>query len=165
MAKIGSMASAHVSRLLQGANGANLSLAGLRTAAQTNAMDPGPIQIRPQNVAAELAEEGEIARYPMVLVYCEKVVNSLTEKFRTFSGTVQMTAEVRHSMDRLQGLQDGVELCVEAVTQVLDANRGDWGSGMYYAGGYQVGFSGVKHGGLNYIQAAKVTFEIGVSIS
>jgi hypothetical protein len=51
------------------------------------------------------------------------------------------------------------------LTQVLDGNRGDWGSGMYYAGGYQVAFGAVKHGGKNYIQVAKVTFEIGVSIS
>jgi hypothetical protein len=92
-------------------------------------------------------------------------VNSLTEKFRTFSGTAQMAAEVRHSQDRLQGLQEGLEACADALTQVLDGNRGDWGSGMYYAGGYQVAFGAVKHGGKNYIQVAKVTFEIGVSIT
>ena len=123
------------------------------------------IPIRAQNVAADLAELGEAVRYPAIQVYCEKVVNSLTEKFRTFSGTAQMAAEVRHSQDRLQGLQEGLEACADALTQVLDGNRGDWGSGMYYAGGYQVAFGAVKHGGKNYIQVAKVTFEIGVSIS
>jgi hypothetical protein len=165
MAKIGSMATTQVLKLLTAPNGANLSLANLRSGAQSNSMDPGRLQIRAQNVTADLAEKGETARYPMVLVYCEKVVNSLTEKFRTFSGTVQMAAEVRHSRDRLQGLQEAVELCAEAVTEVLDANRGDWGGGMHYAGGYQVAFGAVKHGGLNYTQAAKVTFEIGVSTS
>ena len=39
-------------------------------------------------------------------MYCEKIVNDLTEKFRTFSGTVQMAIELRHSQDRLEGLQD-----------------------------------------------------------
>jgi hypothetical protein len=36
---------------------------------------------------------------------------------------------------------------------------------MYYAGGYQVAFGPVKHGGKNFIQIAKITFEIGVSIN
>jgi hypothetical protein len=47
----------------------------------------------------------------------------------------------------------------------LDSNRGDWGGGMYYAGGYQVAFGAVKSGGKNLVQTAKVTFEIGVSIN
>ena len=49
--------------------------------------------------------------------------------------------------------------------QVLDFSRGDWGDGMYYAGGYQVTFGSVKHGGKNFVQSAKVIFEIGVSIT
>ena len=49
--------------------------------------------------------------------------------------------------------------------QVLDFSRGDFGEGMYYAGGYQVVFSAVKHGGKNFVQSAKVSFEIGVSIN
>ena len=76
--------------------------------------------------------------YPSLNVYCEKIANTLKEKFRSFSGSVQMTIEVRHSQDRLDGLQDALELYVDSVTQVLDAERGDWGSGMFYAGGYEV---------------------------
>jgi hypothetical protein len=34
---------------------------------------------------------------------------------------------------------------------------------MYYAGGYQASFGPVKHGGRNFIQVAKVTFDVGVS--
>jgi hypothetical protein len=49
------------------------------------------------------------------------------------------------------------------VTQVLDQNRGDWGEGMYYTGCYEATFGPVKHGGLNFIQIGKVTFEVGVS--
>jgi hypothetical protein len=165
MARISSAATAHITKLLSGPNGANRNLENLRSAAQQNVLDPGPLQIRAQNAIADLAEHGEAARYPMAMVYCEKVVNSMIEKFRTFSGTVQMTVEVRHSQDRLDGLQDGLELCAEAVAQVLDSNRGNWGVGMYYAGGYQVAFGGVKRGGLNYLQVAKINFEIGVSIS
>ena len=59
-----------------------------------------------QNVAADLAERSDGAKYPAVNVYCEKIVNKLKEKFRTFSGTAQMVVELRHSQDRLEGLQD-----------------------------------------------------------
>ena len=49
--------------------------------------------------------------------------------------------------------------------QVLNANRGDWGSGMFYCGEYQTAFSAVKHGGKNFLQVAKITFDIGVNRS
>jgi hypothetical protein len=76
-----------------------------------------------------------------------------------------MAVEVRHSQDRLDGLQDRLELYTDAVTQVLHSSRGDWGDGMFYGGMYDVSFGAVKHGGKNFIQAAKITFEIGVSKS
>src|SRR4029434_8183944 len=69
-------------------------------------------QVRPQNVAAEMAERALGAKAAGVYVYCEKIVNGLREKFRTFSGTVQMAMEVRHSQDRLEGLQDRLDICV-----------------------------------------------------
>ncbi|HWC99464.1 MAG TPA: hypothetical protein VG456_22045 [Candidatus Sulfopaludibacter sp.] len=122
-------------------------------------------QIRTQNAAADLAERGEPVVYPAVNVYCEKIVNGLTEKFRRFSGTLQMGIEVRHSQDRLAGLQDRLEVSVDSLMQTLDTARGDWGDGMYYAGGYQAAFTAAKQGGKNYLQTAKITFEIGVSIS
>jgi hypothetical protein len=104
-------------------------------------------------------------QFPAVNVYCEKIVNSLVEKFRRFSGTVQTTVELRHSQDRLDGLQDGLENYADAIMQVLNANRGDWGNGMFYCGEYQAVFGAVKHGGKNFMQVAKITFEIGVSRS
>lgn len=128
----------------------------------------GPLsttQVRSQNVAADLAERSGTVRYPVTQVYCEKLVNSMAEKFRTFSGTAEMAIELRHSSDRIEGLQEGLETAADAVTQILDASRGDWGDGMYYSGGYQVAYSAVKHGGKNFIQTAKVTFEIGASIN
>jgi hypothetical protein len=36
---------------------------------------------------------------------------------------------------------------------------------MFYGGAYDVSFGAVKQGGRNFIQAAKITFEIGVSKS
>jgi hypothetical protein len=165
MAGIGRQAAATVVRLLSASSGVSAHLGNGQDGGEASDTAAAKVPIRAQNVAAELAELGETVRYPAIQVYCEKLVNSLTEKFRTFSGTVHMAAEIRNSQDRLQGLQEGLEQYADALTQVLDGNRGDWGSGMYYAGGYQVAFGAVKHGGKNYIQVAKVTFEIGVSIS
>ncbi len=121
--------------------------------------------MRAGNIASDLVERSNTAQYPTANVYCEKIVNNLTEKFRTFSGTMQMAIELRHSQDRLDGIQSGLEVYTDAVMQMLDASRGDWSDGAYYTGGYQVSFSPVKHGGKNFIQTAKITFEIGVSIS
>ena len=118
--------------------------------------------VRSQNVPADMAERGSV-KYPAVNVYCEQIVNQLTEKFRTFSGTVHMAVEIRHSQDRLEGLQDSMDVYADAVAAVLEASRGDWGEGAFYSGGYRVAFGAVKQGGKNYIQAAKITFEIGVS--
>jgi hypothetical protein len=163
--RIGSLAARKVIQRMTAPAGVSANLASLTFGAEQQPAQLNAAQIRPQNVAADLAERGDPVVYPAANVYCDKIINSLVEKFRTFSGTLQMVIELRTSQDRLGGLQDGLELYADAVMQMLDANRGDWGDGMYYGGGYQVVFSAVKHGGKNYIQTAKVTFEIGVSIS
>jgi len=85
-------------------------------------------------------------KYPAVYIYCAGLNNLQKEKFRTFSGKVQMAAEVRVTHDRLERVYDHLQYYVAAVVAVLDANRGDWGSGMFYTGGYKVEFGPVKHG-------------------
>ena len=74
-----------------------------------------------------------------------------------------MVVEVRVSQDRLEELQRNLEAYVEAVGEVLDRNRGGWGEGLFYAGGYEATFGPVKHGGKNFLQVAKVAFEVDVS--
>jgi hypothetical protein len=122
-------------------------------------------QVLAQNVAADLLDKTTAVQYPAVSVYCEKITNDLREKFRSFSGTVQLAIEVRQSQDRLDGIEDALEQYADAVTQTLTASRGDWGDGMFFAGAYQVSFGAVKKGGRNFTQAAKITFEVGVSRS
>jgi len=137
-------------------------VAGSAVGALTDAGYDGAT-MRAQNAAAELTERAGAVTYPATAVYCEKVVNDFREKFRSFSGTVQMAIEVRHSQDRLEGLESALEAQTDAVTTALAASRGDWGDGMYYAGGYEVSFGRAGRGGKNFTQVAKVTFEIGVS--
>ena len=117
-----------------------------------------------QSVAPELAERTAGVQYPVFYIYCEKITNELREKFRTFSGRARLAVDVRVTHDRLEDLSRTLELNVEAVTDVLDSQRGDWGGGVFFAGGYEVTFGATKHGGKNFIQTAKVTFDVDVSV-
>ncbi|SPF33175.1 conserved hypothetical protein [Candidatus Sulfopaludibacter sp. SbA4] len=165
MTTIGNSATGKVIQMITGSAGVNSGLAALTAQGSTPASQLDTAQVRSQNVAADVAERANIVQYPLVNVYCEKISNTLIEKFRTFSGTVQMAIELRHSQDQLDGLQDAVELYADAVTQSLNSGRGDLGDGMFYGGAYNVSFGPIKKGGKNFIQVAKVTFEIGVSRS
>ena len=162
---ISSASTTQTIQFLTGSAGINAGLAALTQGGAGAAALLNVAQIRAQNVAADLAERSTTVQYPAVNVYCEKIVNNLGQKFQTFSGSVQMAIEIRHSQDGLAGLESALELYADAVMQALDANRGDWGGGMYYAGGYQAAFGAVKHGGKNFVQTARVTFEIGVGIN
>ncbi len=138
----------------------------LANLATDTGMELAPIQpehIINQNVSIALAERSQAVKYPVVHVYSDRVQNKLTEKFRTFSGKVRTVAELRVSRDRIEGIEDQLRLYVDAVTQVLDSNRGSWGEGAFFTGGYEVSFDPVQHGGRNFLQIAKVTFEVDLS--
>ncbi len=123
-----------------------------------------PENIVNQNIPAAIAEKASVVKYPVVHVYSDRVTNALTEKFRTFSGKVRTVAEVRYSQDRVEGIEEQLRLYVEAVTSVLDANRGSWGEGAFFGGGYQVEYGAVGHGGRNFLQVAWVRFEVDLSV-
>ena len=120
-------------------------------------------QIIAQNVAADISEQSTTSKYPLIYVYCTKVVNELREKFRMFSGDAQMVVEARVSQDRLDQIETNLQAYMDAITQVLDNSRGDWGDGVFFDGGYEVTFGGVKHGGRNFLQIAKVSFVLEIS--
>ncbi len=163
---ITNIASAVSSKVLQritGPTGINAGLGALTEGERAFAGLVDPSQVRAQNVAADMVERATGVKYPAVNVYCEKIVNDLREKFRRFAGSAKMAIEVRQSQDRLEGIQDRLELYVDATMQMLNGNRGDWGDGMFYCGQYEVTYGPVKQGGKNFMQVAKVTFEIGVS--
>ena len=140
---------------------------GFRAALAEFATAPGAMtalpNFRTQNAATDLMERAGKVQYPALHIYCDKIVNDLKEKFRRFSGRVQMVIEVRQSQDRLEGLEDATSSFIDATTLALSHSRGDWGDGMFYTGAYEVSIGAVKQGGRNFIQVAKVTFEIGVS--
>ena len=164
MAQVGSVTTTKLAGLLTAATGLPASVAAIAAGASIQIPEITPSQIVAQNVAADIAEISLVTKYPAVHVYCEKATNQLKEKFRTFSGQAQMVVETRVSQDQLQNLETQMQLYVEAVTSVLDANRGDWGGGMFYGGGYEVSYGQVKHGGRNLLQIAKISFVVEVSM-
>jgi len=161
MAQAASIAAVKVVALLMD-SGAGLG-AVLADIAANAGVELAGIGVISQNAPVALMEKSSAVKYPVVLVYSDRVQNMLTEKFRNFSGRVRTVAEVRTSQDRIEGLEEGLRLYVDAVTQVLDANRGDWGQGMFFTGGYEVKFDPVQHGGRNVLQVAKVIFEVDLS--
>jgi hypothetical protein len=163
MAWVGSTVTAQVVTLLGSQQGLNASISTLAQAGSISLAPVGQNQLLAQNVSIEIAERSTDVKYPSISVYCERIVNQLKEKFRNFSGKAAMVIEVRVSQDRLAGIESQLQMYVDAVTQVLDQNRGDWGEGMYYAGCYDAVIGPVKHGGQNFIQIGKVTFDVGVS--
>jgi hypothetical protein len=122
-----------------------------------------PQQIIAQNVTPEVSDQSTVDNYPLIYVYRTKVVNQLREKFRTFSGEAQMMVEARVSQDRLDQIETNLQAYADAITQVLDDNRGDWGDGIFFNGEYEVTFGGVKHGGRNFIEIAKIAFALEIS--
>ncbi len=163
MAQTGTIATSKVVSLLAGDSGVGPAAAELAVEAGVSLPGIPADHIAGQNVTSEIAERAASVKYPVIYVYCDKVVNQLREKFRTFSGKVHVVVEARVSQDQLEGLETALQLYVDAITEVLDGNRGDWGQGMFYTGGYEVTFQPVRHGGRNLLQVAKVGFEVDIS--
>jgi hypothetical protein len=163
MARVGSQALQKVMEMLQSEESLPAAVAAISAAEGVELPVLKPAQIRALNAAPDVVERSAGARFPSLHVYCERVSNLLREKYRRFSGTVRMAVEIRDSRDRIEGLEDEVRYYADAVAQVLDSNRGDWGDGVFYPGGYEVTFGPVKQGGKNFLQSAKATFDLEVS--
>jgi hypothetical protein len=164
MARTERAAAGFLARLLRGDQGLNNAVGELRNGAMQIPAASG-VQIIEEHVAAELAERAGTIHYPVLHVYCDRVVNQLREKFRTFSGIAQLNVDVRVSHDHIDQLQSQLQTCVEAVTDALDSTRGSWGEGMFYTGGYEISFNPVKKGGRNFIQSALVRLEVNISVN
>ena len=163
MAQTGSVAVSRVIQMLRGNTGLPYNIQAI---AELTGTDLAPIRsehILGINVAPEVAERSSGVTYPSVYVFCDRVKNTLKEKFRTFSGQVRTNIEIRVSNDRLEGVEHQLQLYADAITGVLDNNRGDWGNGAFFGGSYEINYGQVKHGGKNFVQTARVSFELEMS--
>ena len=164
MLSITGRATSKLQELLAAPNGLNANLAAL---AQSEPVTVPPIastSLFTENVSSDIAEKSVEPKYTAIYIYCDKLANTLTEKFRSFSGTIEMIIDVRVSQDRLGGIDQASQLYTAAVTQTLNQNRGDWGQGLFYSGRYEVSFGAVKHGGRNFIKSAKISVHLDASV-
>src|SRR5271154_639858 len=138
----GTLTSIVVSMLTSTTTGVNARVGAIENA-DLSLEAPGIRTITALNASIEISEKAGIVQYPALLVYCDKLSNTLKEKFRQFSGQAHVVVEVRHSQDGLTGIQSNVEVYVDAVCALLDDSRGDWGAGLFYAGGYDVTYETV----------------------
>jgi len=156
----GRAATEHIAAILKSPGGLAASLATIASRQGILPVILQQDQIRTHNVAPDLAEKTAGVHYPAIYIYCERISNELREKFRTFAGKVTLVIEIRVSKDRLEELDGELHILVEAITRVLDVEKGDWGHGLCYPGGYEIAFGPVKHGGKNFLQSARVTLTV-----
>lgn len=164
MAQTGSKVRDTVVGFLTGASGLELQVGEISQSSGVPLTAIPPSQVVTQNVAMEMAEKSAKIPYPMLYVYTTRIENQLREKFRRFSGLVEVVMELRVTNEHLDDLDRDLHLYVDAVTSVLDNNRGDWGGGMFFAGRYEVSVTPAKPGGRNYVQTAKVKCEVDMSL-
>jgi len=162
---IAESATSKIVQFLTGPTGMNAAIYAMSQSTSASLQPLSARQFFANNVAPEICEKSEEVKYTAVYIYCDKLSNTLVEKFRRFSGQLQMAIEIRVSQDRLHGLEQNAQLYTESVAQTLNQIRGDWGQGLFYTGTYEVAFGPVKRGGRNFIKVTKVTFPVEASVS
>jgi hypothetical protein len=163
MVTIGTTAVKVFTQILTGAQGLSTVLAEMQLEESAESKGLADVRVVEQHIASDLAERSSGTAYPMFYVYCERIRNLQREKFRLFSGSIKMVIEVRVSHDRLEQLQTGLHILVDAVVNILSRHTGMLAEGICYGGRYDIAFSAVKRGGKNYLQSATVEFDLDVS--
>jgi hypothetical protein len=124
-----------------------------------------PEQILLSSAPVGLADNNAEFTYPRVCIYSTGLKNTGIEKFRTVSGEASVAAEIWASGDLISDVDNWIHFYVEAVTAILRSTTGDWGNGLSFWGVYEIQFQPPKIGGLGFVQSAKVTFDLAVSLS
>jgi hypothetical protein len=120
-------------------------------------------QVLLSSASPEIGDSNIQLTYPRVCLYSGGVKNTQIERFRSLSGTVSVTAEIWASGNLVTNIDQWIHFYVEAVTNILRQNMGDWGDGMFFSGLYDVQFQSPKAGGLGFVQSAKITCSLNVS--
>jgi hypothetical protein len=112
------------------------------------------------NAPPELVDQSRDADYPELFVFAEALENTQREKGASFSGTARLGADVRISSEIPDQLEADLHRHVEAVLNVLDAAGAEWGPGIAYGGRYSVACAPARLGGNNFLQTARISFDL-----
>jgi hypothetical protein len=121
-------------------------------------------QVVLSSAAREIGDREIQFNYPRVCVYSSQMKNTQQEKFRSFSGGIVVVAEIWSSGNLVDDSDQWIHYYVEALTSILRANRGDWGDGFLFSGIYDVQLQPPKVGGFSYVELARVTCGLNVSL-
>ena len=113
-----------------------------------------------RHVSADLSDTSSPAIYPSVFLYCDSIENRLERKFTDFSGRIFLVADVRVSGEEISEIDGDVARIAEAVTEVLADHIGKWTDNLAFDGKFEVTFSPVRLGGVNYLQTAEINMEL-----
>lgn len=122
-------------------------------------------QVALSSTVSDMGDEDLQLTYPRACLYTAAVRNTRVEKFRSLSGTIVVVAEIWASGNLLTETDQWIHYYVEAVTNVLRHNIGDWGDGIFFSGAYDVQLQSPKAGGIGYVESAKVNAVLNVSRS
>ena len=159
------LAAQKLSGLLTNASALQQAVGNLASAC---GMDVPPIpsaQVVLSSASVDIADMNLQLTYPRICVYSSALKNAQTEKFRSFSGSVTITAEVFTSGNLVSDTDQWIHFYLEGMTQILRQNIGDWGDGMFFSGVYDVQLQAPKTGGFGYVESAKVTCSVNVSLN
>ncbi len=122
-------------------------------------------QILLSSTTPDLGDKDVQLTYPRVCLYSGGVKNTQIEKFVSLSGAVSVIADIWASSNLATDTDQWIHFYVEAFTEILRQNRGDWGQGLFFSGMYDVQFQSPKPGGIGFVQFARVTCNLNVSRS
>jgi hypothetical protein len=121
-------------------------------------------QVVLSSAAREIGDREIEFNYPRVCVYSSQMKNTQQEKFRSFSGGIAVVADIWSSGNLVDDSDQWIHYYVEALTSILRADRGDWGDGFLFSGVYDAQLQPPKIGGFGYVELARVTCGLNVSL-
>lgn len=164
MARATNLALTSLFDLLRGSNGVAKHLTAIRAEKHIDRIElPDPWCLA-LNASIDLEDKAIGIKYPQILVHAGKTRNLLTEKFRKFSGVVEVVVEIRVSSDKLNLLDRQSLLYTDVVTGVLEDCRGEWGDCVFYSGRYEAESGPAKKGGKHFVQVTRISVPVDVSL-
>ncbi len=151
-----------LSDLLTNENALQQQIAAIAASANLTVAPIGPTQVVLSSASPDIGDKNIQLTYPRVCLYSSGLRNSHLEKFRSLSGTVSVIAEIWASGNLVSDADAWIHYYVEALTDILRQNIGDWGDGVFFSGVYDVQFQSPKAGGVGFVQSAKVSCDLNV---
>jgi hypothetical protein len=157
------LATQKVSSLLTSGNALQEQIASIAGSVDQSVPTITGAQIILSSASPDIGDRSIQLTYPRICLYSGGLKNTQDEKFRSLSGTVSVVAEIWASGNLVNDTDRWIHFYVEAMTDILRQNIGDWGDGFFFSGVYDVQFQQPKAGGLGFVESAKVICNLNVS--